>query len=61
MDFTRKRFLIGSMALAAASARQMFAAPAGSVRGTPRIKVAVLSDIHVQDEKSQEVFIKALE
>ena len=61
MDFTRKRFLIGSMALAAAGARQMFAAPAGSVCGTPRIKVAVLSDIHVQDEKSQEVFIKALE
>ncbi len=61
MDFTRKRFLIGSMAVAAAGARRMFAAPAGTVCGKPRLKVAVLSDIHVQDETSQAAFIKALE
>ncbi len=61
MDISRKRFLIGSMAVAAAGARRMFAAPAGSVRGTPRLKVAVLSDIHVRDEATQQVFVKALE
>ena len=61
MDITRKRFLIGSMAVAAEGARRMFAAPPGTVTGAPRIKVAVLSDIHVRDEKTQGVFIKALE
>ena len=61
MNFTRKRFLIGSMAVAAAGARRMFAAPAGTVCGTPRLKVAVLSDIHVRNEETQAVFIKALE
>ena len=61
MDITRKRFLIGSMAVAAAGARRMFAAPAGTVCGTPRMKVGVLSDIHVRDEATQKVFIKALE
>jgi len=61
MDISRKSFLIGSMAVAAAGARRMFAAPAGTVCGTPRLKVAVLSDIHVRDEKTQAVFIKALE
>ena len=31
MDISRKHFLIGSMAVAAAGARRMFAAPAGTV------------------------------
>ena len=31
------------------------------MRGTPRLKVAVLSDIHVRNEDSQKAFIKALE
>ena len=61
MNLTRKHFLIGSMAVAAAGARRMFAAPAGSVCGTPRLKIAVMSDIHVRNESSQAVFIKALE
>ena len=61
MDITRKRFLIGSMAVAAASARRMFAAAPGTVRGTPRLKLAVMSDIHVRSETSQKTFIKALE
>ena len=61
MSITRKSFLIGSMSVAAMGARRMFAVPAGSVTGTPRLKVAVMSDIHVRDEKSQAVFIKALE
>ena len=61
MDISRKRFLIGSMAVAAAGARRMFAAPAGTVCGTPRMKVGVLSDIHVRDEATQKVFIKSLE
>ena len=61
MDITRKRFLIGSIAVAAAGARRMFAVPAGSMSGTPRLKLAVLSDIHVRDAKTQDVFIKALE
>ena len=58
---SRKQFLIGSMAVAAAGARRMFAAPAGSVQGTPRLKLAVMSDIHVNSEASQKVFVKALE
>ena len=57
---SRKHFLIGSMAVAAAGARRMFAAPAGSVQGTPRLKLAVMSDIHVNSEASQKVFVKAL-
>ena len=61
MDISRKRFLIGSMAVVAAGARRMFAAPAGTVCGTPRMKVGVLSDIHVRNEETQKVFIKALE
>ena len=61
MNISRKNFLIGSMAVAAAGARRMFAAPAGTVCGTPRLKVAVMSDIHVRDEATQKVFIKALE
>ncbi len=61
MNLTRKHFLIGSMAVAAAGARRMFAVPAGSVCGTPRLKIAVMSDIHVRNESSQAVFIKALE
>ena len=61
MNVTRKHFLIGSMAVAAAGARRMFAVPAGSVCGTPRLKIAVMSDIHVRNENSQAVFIKALE
>ena len=61
MDISRKSFLIGSMAVAAAGARRMFAAPVGTVCGTPRLKVAVMSDIHVRDEVTQKVFIKALE
>ena len=60
-SITRKNFLIGSMAVAAAGARRMFAAPAGTVCGTPRLKLAVLSDIHVRNESSQKVFVKALE
>ena len=59
--FSRKQFLIGSMAVAAMGARRMFAAPAGSVQGTPRLKLAVMSDIHVNSESSQNVFVKALE
>ena len=61
MNISRKNFLIGSMAVAAAGARRMFAVPAGTVCGTPRLKVAVLSDIHVRNENSQKDFIKALE
>ena len=61
MNITRKRFLIGSMAVAAAGARRMFAAAPGTVRGTPRLKLAVMSDIHVRNETSQKSFIKALE
>ena len=61
MKVSRKDFLIGSIAVAAAGARRMFAAPAGTVVGTPRLKVGVLSDIHVRDEATQKVFIKALE
>ena len=61
MDFSRKDFLIGSIAVAAAGARRMFAAPAGTACGTPRLKVGVLSDIHVRNEETQKVFIKALE
>lgn len=58
---TRKNFLIGSLSVAALGARRIFAAAPGSVMGTPRLKVGVLSDIHVRDEVSQKVFIKALE
>ena len=58
---TRKNFLIGSMAAAAVGARRMFAAPAGTVAGTPRLTFGVLSDIHVRDEATQRDFIKALE
>ncbi len=61
MHISRKRFLVGSMAVAAAGARRMFAAPSGTVTGTPRLKVAVMSDIHVRDERTQQIFIKALE
>ena len=61
MDISRRHFLIGSMAVAAAGARRMFAVPAGTVCGTPRLKVGVLSDIHVRNEETQKVFIKALE
>ena len=39
----------------------MFAVPSGTVGGTPRLRIAVLSDIHVRNEDSQKVFIKALE
>ena len=39
----------------------MFAVPPGTVCGTPRLKIAVLSDIHVRNEETQQVFIKALE
>ena len=60
-DISRKQFLIGSMAVAAAGARRMFAAPAGSVQGAPRLKLAVMSDIHVRDVATQKVFVKALE
>ena len=49
------------MAVAAAGARRMFAAPAGMVGGTPRLKLGVLSDIHVVNAESQAVFVKALE
>ena len=61
IGITRKSFLIGSMAVAAAGARRMFATPSGTVCGTPRLKLAVLSDIHVRNESSQNDFIKALE
>ena len=61
MNFTRKNFLIGSMAVATVGARRMFAAPAGTVGGAPRLKLAVLSDIHVRNADSQKDFIKALE
>ncbi len=61
ISISRKQFLIGSMALAAAGARRMFAAPAGTVLGKPRLKVGVLSDIHVRNEATQKVFEKALE
>ena len=61
IGITRKSFLIGSMAVAAAGARQMFAAPAGSIVGKPLLKLAVLSDIHVRNESLQADFIKALE
>ena len=61
MDMTRRNFFIGSMAVAALGARRMFADPAGAVKGAPRLKVGVLSDIHVRDEKTQQDFIKALE
>ena len=61
MNISRKNFLVGSMAVAAAGARRMFAAPSGTVCGTPRLKVGVLSDIHVRDEATQKVFVKALE
>ncbi len=47
MNLTRKNFLIGSMATAALGARQMFAATPGSVTGTPRLKVGVVSDTHL--------------
>lgn len=59
-DITRKNFLIGSMAVAAAGARRMFAAPAGTVSGKPRLKVGVLSDIHVRDDATQAFFEKTL-
>lgn len=59
MDVSRKRFLIGSMAVAAAGARRMFAAPAGTACGTPRLKVAVMSDIHLRfDVRPVECFGK---
>ena len=61
MDISRKNFLIGSMAVAAAGARRLFAVPAGTVCGAPRMKVGVLSDIHLHNEATQEVFVKALE
>ena len=61
MNITRKNFLIGSMAVASAGTRRMFAAPTGTVCGTPRLKVGVLSDIHVRNESLQKSFIKALE
>ncbi len=47
MNITRKNFLIGSMATAILGARQMFAATPGSVTGTPRLKVGVVSDTHL--------------
>ena len=58
---TRKNFLIGSLSVAALGARRMFAAPVGGEVGTPRLKVGVLSDIHVRDAATQSLFIKALE
>ncbi len=60
---TRKNFLIGSMATAALGARQLFAVAPGTVLGTPRLKVGILSDIHlfVEEPSRQKVFIKALE
>ncbi len=63
MHLTRKNFLIGSMATMALGARQMFAAAPGTVMGTPRLKVGVLSDVHlfVEDLNRQKVLVKALE
>lgn len=61
MSVTRKNFLIGSLAVAAAGARRMFAAAPGAVTGTPRLRLGVLSDIHVRDEAGKQVFVRALE
>ncbi len=64
MDMTRRNFLVGTMATTATiSVRQMFAATPGTVTGTPRLKVGVLSDIHLHRHHPdrQKVFIKALE
>ncbi len=47
--------------MAALGARRMSAAAPGTVTGTPRLKVGVLSDIHVRDEGTQKFFVKALE
>ena len=58
---TRKNFLIGSMAVAAEGARRLFAVPAGTVCGTPRLRLGVISDIHVNNEASQKTFEKVLE
>ena len=41
MEMTRKSFLIGSMAVAAAGARRMFAVPAGTVCGTPQTSLDI--------------------
>lgn len=59
--FSRRNFLIGSMAVAAMGARSAFSAAPGSVIGKARMKVGVLSDIHVRNDATQQVFIKALE
>ncbi len=56
---TRKNFLIGSMSVAAMGARQLFAAAPGTVTGTPRLKVGVLSDVHL-DCNTQRIFQQAL-
>lgn len=42
-------------------ARRMLAVPAGGETGKARLKFGVLSDIHVRDVATQQVFIKALE